>query len=76
MLIERHPLVFQEVSEATAVSTSHGVANGISATEDSNNGAPTASRFGLRHPGINAAFLTRTRSATSGILQQRRSLAM
>ncbi|PON54960.1 hypothetical protein TorRG33x02_300790 [Trema orientale] len=64
-----------EISEATGASTGHGVANGINASEDSNNGASSARRFGLRIPIINASFLTRTRSATSGLLQQTRSTA-
>ena len=71
-------MVFQEInglSEAIVASGGRGAANGFGASEDSGNTTPSSSRFGLRFPGINASFLTRTRSATIGMLQQTRSTA-
>ncbi|GMN49274.1 hypothetical protein TIFTF001_018449 [Ficus carica] len=67
---------FNGISEAIGALDDHGVTNGIGASEDSNNGTPGSGRFGMmRFQGINATFLTRTRSATIGMLQQTRSAA-
>uniref|UniRef100_A0A803QYE9 DUF1664 domain-containing protein n=1 Tax=Cannabis sativa TaxID=3483 RepID=A0A803QYE9_CANSA len=64
------------ISEAVESSNDRGVINGIGAVEDMNAGASSGGRFRLRMPAISASFLTRTRSATSGLLQQTRSSAI
>ncbi|EXB40316.1 hypothetical protein L484_017458 [Morus notabilis] len=76
---EQRSIVFQEVtgiSEVIGELGVRGVANGMGASEDLNNVSPGSGRFGMmRFPRISASFLTRTRSATNGMLQQTRSAA-
>ncbi|XP_024017625.1 uncharacterized protein LOC21400453 isoform X2 [Morus notabilis] len=64
------------ISEVIGELGVRGVANGMGASEDLNNVSPGSGRFGMmRFPRISASFLTRTRSATNGMLQQTRSAA-
>ena len=77
-----HPLswmfsiCFQDISgisEVVEASRNHEVSNGNQALEDTNGGASSYGRFGLRFPSISTSFLSRTRSATNAMLQQTRS---
>ena len=69
-------LCFQDISgisEVVEASRNHEVSNGNQALEDTNGGASSYGRFGLRFPSISTSFLSRTRSATNAVLQQTRS---
>nr|XP_023898751.1 uncharacterized protein LOC112010638 isoform X3 [Quercus suber] len=61
------------ISEVVEASRNHEVSNGNQALEDTNGGASSYGRFGLRFPSISTSFLSRTRSATNAMLQQTRS---
>jgi hypothetical protein len=61
-----------EVVEASASSSGEGT-KGVHARKDTSNGASGSGLFGLRFPGFSASFLTRTRSATSAVVEQSRS---
>ncbi|XP_030958266.1 uncharacterized protein LOC115980124 isoform X1 [Quercus lobata] len=61
------------ISEVVEASRNHEVSNGNQALEDTNGGASSYGRFGLRFPSISTSFLSRTRSATNAVLQQTRS---
>jgi len=69
-------ICFQDISgisEVVEASRNHEVSNGNQALEDTNGGASSYGRFGLRFPSISTSFLSRTRSATNAVLQQTRS---
>lgn len=69
-------ICFQDISgisEVVEASRNHEVSNGNQALEDTNGGASSYGRFGLRFPSISTSFLSRTRSATNAMLQQTRS---
>ncbi|KAL5552639.1 hypothetical protein UlMin_040040 [Ulmus minor] len=55
-------------SDATVVSSGHGLSNVNSASQNSTNGASNSSRFGFRRP-----ILSRTHSATSAMLKKKPS---
>ncbi|XP_062156611.1 uncharacterized protein LOC133864328 [Alnus glutinosa] len=61
-----------EVVEASASSSGEGT-KGVHARKDTSNGASGSGLFGLRFPGFSASFLTRTRSATSAVVEESRS---